>query len=153
MSLIAAGTVLLVVQVSNASGRIVAGWIADRMGGAAAVLAWMGWAMLAISIGFYWLSPAWPLPLTYVMFAALGITSGAWAGILLAEVGHLAPAGQVGPVVGGALVYINLGKLAGPAVFAATYAMTHSYGVAFALIAVPALMAVICLSAGNKSTG
>lgn len=153
MSLIAAGTVLLVVQVSNASGRIVAGWIADRMGGAAAVLAWMGWAMLAISIGFCWLSPAWPLPLTYVMFAALGITSGAWAGILLAEVGHLAPAGQVGPVVGGALVYINLGKLAGPAVFAATYAMTHSYGIAFALIAVPALMAVICLSAGNKSTG
>ncbi len=145
MSLIAAGTVLLVVQVSNASGRVVAGWIADRMGGAAAVLAWMGWAMLFVSIGFFWLSPDWPLPLTYLMFAALGITSGAWAGILLAEVGQLAPAGHVGPVVGGALVYINLGKLAGPAVFAATYALTHSYGIAYALIAAPALMAVICL--------
>ena len=145
MSLIAAGTVLLVVQVSNASGRVVAGWIADRMGGAAAVLAWMGWAMLFVSIGFFWLSPEWPLPLTYLMFAALGITSGAWAGILLAEVGQLAPAGHVGPVVGGALVYINLGKLAGPAVFAATYALTHSYGIAYALIAAPALMAVICL--------
>ena len=145
MSLIAAGTVLLVVQVSNASGRVVAGWIADRMGGAAAVLAWMGWAMLFVSIGFFWLSPEWPLPLTYLMFAALGITSGAWAGILLAEVGQLAPAGHVGPVVGGALVYINLGKLAGPAVFAATYALTHSYGIAYALIAAPALMAVIYL--------
>jgi MFS family permease len=145
MSLIAAGTVLLVVQVSNASGRVVAGWIADRIGGAAAVLAWMGWAMLFVSIGFFWLSPEWPLPLTYLMFAALGITSGAWAGILLAEVGQLAPAGHVGPVVGGALVYINLGKLAGPAVFAATYALTHSYGIAYALIAAPALMAVICL--------
>jgi len=145
MSLIAAGTVLLVVQFSNASGRVVAGWIADRMGGAAAVLAWMGWAMLFVSIGFFWLSPEWPLPLTYLMFAALGITSGAWAGILLAEVGQLAPAGHVGPVVGGALVYINLGKLAGPAVFAATYALTHSYGIAYALIAAPALMAVICL--------
>jgi MFS family permease len=145
MSLIAAGTVLLVVQVSNASGRVVAGWIADRMGGAAAVLAWMGWAMLFVSIGFFWLSPEWPLPLTYLMFAALGITSGAWAGILLAEVGQLAPAGHVGPVVGGALVYINLGKLAGPAVFAATYALTHSYGIAYALIAAPALMAVLCL--------
>jgi predicted MFS family arabinose efflux permease len=145
MSLIAAGTVLLVVQVSNASGRVVAGWIADRMGGAAAVLAWMGWAMLFVSIGFFWLSPEWPLALTYLMFAALGITSGAWAGILLAEVGQLAPAGQVGPVVAGALVYINLGKLAGPAVFAATYALTHSYGIAYALIAAPALMAVLCL--------
>jgi len=153
MSLIAAGTVLLVVQVSNASGRVVAGWIADRMGGAAAVLAWMGWAMLFVSIGFFWLSPEWPLPLTYLMFAALGITSGAWAGILLAEVGQLAPAGHVGPVVGGALVYINLGKLAGPAVFAATYALTHSYGIAYALIAAPALMAVLCLRQDKKAAG
>ncbi len=153
MSLIAAGTVLLVVQVSNASGRVVAGWIADRMGGAAAVLAWMGWAMLFVSIGFFWLSPAWPLALTYLMFAALGITSGAWAGILLAEVGQLAPAGQVGPVVGGALVYINLGKLAGPAVFAATYALTHSYGIAYALIAAPALMAVLCLRHDKNTAG
>ena len=153
MSLIAAGTVLLVVQVSNASGRVVAGWIADRMGGAAAVLAWMGWAMLFVSIGFFWLSPEWPLPLTYLMFAALGITSGAWAGILLAEVGQLAPAGQVGPVVGGALVYINLGKLAGPAVFAATYALTYSYGIAYALIAAPALMAVLCLRHDKNTAG
>jgi predicted MFS family arabinose efflux permease len=153
MSLIAAGTVLLVVQVSNASGRVVAGWIADRLGGAAAVLAWMGWAMLFVSIGFFWLSPAWPLALTYLMFAALGITSGAWAGILLAEVGQLAPAGQVGPVVGGALVYINLGKLAGPAVFAATYALTHSYGIAYALIAAPALMAVLCLRHDKNTAG
>ena len=153
MSLIAAGTVLLVVQVSNASGRVVAGWIADRLGGAAAVLAWMGWAMLFVSIGFFWLSPAWPLALTYLMFAALGITSGAWAGILLAEVGQLAPAGQVGPVVGGALVYINLGKLAGPAVFAATYALTHSYGIAYALIAAPALLAVLCLRHDKNTAG
>jgi hypothetical protein len=106
--------------------------------------------MLAVSVGFVWLAPAWPLWLTYLMFAVLGITSGAWAGILLAEVGHLAPSGQVGAVVSGTLVYVNLGKFAGPAVFSATYALTHSYGIAFALIAVPALVAVYCLS-GNRN--
>jgi hypothetical protein len=105
--------------------------------------------MLGVSIGFVWLAPAWPLWLTYLMFAVLGITSGAWAGILLAEVGHLAPPGQVGAVVSGTLVYVNLGKFAGPAVFSATYALTHSYGIAFALIAVPALVAVYCLSAAR----
>ena len=147
MSLIAAGTVLMTVQVSNALGRMIAGWIADRLGSAARVLAVMGWAMLAVSIGFLWLAPAWPLALTYVMFAALGITSGAWAGILLAEVGHLAPPGHVGAVVSGTLVYVNLGKFAGPAAFAALYAATHSYGAGFALIALPALLAVWCLVA------
>jgi MFS family permease len=151
MSLIAAGTVLLTVQISNAIGRMIAGWIADRLGSAARVLAVMGWAMLAVSICFVGLSTAWPPALTYVMFAVFGITSGAWAGILLAEVGHLAPPGQVGAVVSGTLVYVNLGKLAGPAVFAATYALTHSYGVSFALIAVPALMAVWCLGNGRRA--
>jgi MFS family permease len=111
----------------------------------------MGWAMLAVSVGFVWLSPGWPLVLTYIMFAVLGITSGAWAGILLAEVGHLAPPGHVGAVVSGTLVYVNIGKFAGPTVFAATYALTHSYGIAFALVAVPALVAVWCLSARPRS--
>jgi MFS family permease len=152
MSLLAAGTVLMVVQIANAAGRMIAGWIADKLGSAARVLAWMGWAMLAVSIGFVWLAPAWPLVLTYIMFAVLGITSGAWAGILLAEVGHLAPPGHVGAVVSGTLVYVNLGKLAGPTVFAATYALTHSYGIAFALIALPALASVWCLSARPRST-
>ena len=151
MSLIAAGTVLMTVQIANAAGRMIAGWIADKLGSAARVLAWMGWAMLAVSVGFVWLSPGWPLVLTYIMFAVLGITSGAWAGILLAEVGHLAPPGHVGAVVSGTLVYVNLGKLAGPTVFAATYALTHSYGIAFALVAVPALVAVWCLSARPRS--
>jgi MFS family permease len=104
MSLIGAGGVLLVVQVANAAGRMIAGWIADHLGSAARVLAAMGWAMLVISLGFIWLAPGWPLALTYVMFAVLGITSGAWAGILLAETGHLAPAGQVGAVVSATLI-------------------------------------------------
>jgi MFS family permease len=146
MSLIAAGTVLMTVQLANAAGRMIAGWIADSLGNAARVLASMGWAMLAVSICFVWLAPAMPLALVYVMFAVLGVTSGAWAGILLAEVGHLAPPGHVGAVVSGTLVYVNLGKLAGPTVFAATYALTHSYGIAFACIAAPALVAVYCLN-------
>lgn len=146
MSLIAAGTVLMVVQLTNAAGRMLAGWIADWIGSATRVLAWMGWAMLAVSIGFVWLSPGMPLLLVYVMFAVLGVTSGAWAGILLAEVSHRAPPEHVGTMISGMLVYVNLGKLAGPAVFAVSYALTHSYGVAFALLAVPALTAVYCLS-------
>ena len=145
MNLIVAGTVLLTVQLTNAAGRMLAGWIADRFGNAVRVMTWMGWSMLAVSAGFVWLVPAWPLALTYFMFGMLGITSGAWAGILLAEVGQLAPAGHVGAVVSGTLVYINVGKFIGPTAFAAVYAISHDYGIAFATIALPALVAVTCL--------
>ena len=47
---------------------------------------------------------------------------------------------------GGALVYINSGKSFGPAAFAALYWLTTSYGLAFASVAAPALLAVHCLA-------
>jgi predicted MFS family arabinose efflux permease len=151
MSIVKAGLVLVAVQVASTVGRMAAGWIADRIGSAGRVLTWMSWTMLALSIGFFWLSPAWPLWFVYAMFAALGLASGAWAGILMAEVGQQAPPGRVAAVVGGTLLYVNIGKFTGPAVFSATYALTHSYNIAFALLAVPALIAIGCLRAQQRS--
>ncbi len=150
MSLIVAGTVLMVVQLSNAIGRVIAGWVADRLKSGARVLEWMAWILLATCIASIWLSPSWSGLSIYVLFALHGITSGAWAGILLAEFGHLAPKGQVSAVVSGALVFVNSGKLLGPIVFAATYAFTRSYGIAFASVGVPAIVALCCLYAVRK---
>ena len=151
MSLVHAGFVLMAVQLASTIGRMGAGWIADRIGSAGAVLMCMSWAMLVLSLGFIWLSPGWPIVAVYALFTALGLSSGAWAGILMAEVGQQAPPGRVAAVVGGTLLYVNIGKFAGPAVFSATYALTHSYNIAFALLAVPALIAIGCLRAQQRS--
>jgi MFS family permease len=150
MTVVHAGLVLVAVQVASTIGRMAAGWIADRIGSAGRVLAWMSWLMLVVSIGFFWLSPAWPLWFVYAMFAALGLASGAWAGILMAEVGQQAPPGRVAAVIGGTLLYVNIGKFTGPAVFSATYALTHSYNIAFALLAIPSLVAIGCLRAQQR---
>ena len=56
-------------------------------------------------------------------------------------------------VVSGALVYINLGKFLGPIAFANVYAFTRSYAVAFASVAVPALVALACLRAARRPPG
>jgi MFS family permease len=146
MSLIVAGTVLTVVQLSNAVSRVVAGWLADRVGSTPRVLLWIAALMLATSAASIWLAPDWPTPVLYLYFALQGIATGAWAGLVLAEVGHLAPQGQVSTAVSGALVYINSGKLIGPAVFAGIYGFTTNYGLAFASVAAPALLAVYCLA-------
>ncbi len=150
MTVVQAGLVLVAVQVASTVGRMVAGWIADRIGSAGIVLAWMSWTMLVLSIGFFWLSPSWPLWFVYAMFAGIGLASGAWAGILMAEVGQKAPPGRVAAVVGGTLLYVNIGKFSGPAVFSATYALTHSYNIAFALLALPSLVAIACLRARRR---
>jgi MFS family permease len=152
MSLIAAGMVLTVVQLSNAASRVVAGWLADRVGSTPRVLLWIAALMLATSVASIWLAPGWPTPVLYLYFALQGIATGAWAGLVLAEVGHLAPQGQVSTAVSGALVYINSGKLVGPAAFAALYWLTTSYGLAFASVAAPALLAVYCLARVVRQT-
>jgi MFS family permease len=150
MSLIVAGTVLTVVQLSNTVSRMAAGWIADRVGGTR-VLLWLAGLMLAACVASFWMAPAWPAALVYVLFALHGIATGAWAGIMLAEMGRLVAPGQVGTAMSGALVYINAGKLVGPAAFAGIYAFTTNYGLAFALVGLPALLALHCLSRAMRA--
>jgi len=145
MSLIAAGGMLTVVQISSAAGRVLVGWAADALRSTARVLAWNSMLMVAICIASIWMAPGWPLWAIYILFALHGMTSGAWAGATLAEAGRTAPQGQVTAALSGALVYFNTGKMLGPVVFANVYFFSQSYGWAFASLAIPAVIAWICL--------
>jgi predicted MFS family arabinose efflux permease len=145
MSLIVAGTLLTVVHVGSVAGRVVGGWMADRSSGTR-VLVWIGWLLLAAAAASFWVGPGWPPLLLYILFALLGVATGAWAGLLIAESSRLAPHGQTGPVTSGVMIYVNAGKLIGPVVFANIYAVTHSYGVCFASLAVPAVFALYHLT-------
>ena len=124
---------------------MVAGGIADRVG-SKRVLIWIAWLLLATSAVTVWMGPGWPAILLYALFALLGIVTGAWAGLMLAELGRLAPHGHVGSTMSGAMIYVNGGKFLGPVVFANVYALTHSYSISFASLAVPAMFALYCLA-------
>lgn len=150
MSLVVAGTVLTVVQLASAGGRVLMGWIVDRVGDTAGVLAWNSGLLIASTVAALALDSALPLIWVYLLFAVLGGTSGCWPGAILAETGRLAPAGQVSLAISGTLVITNVGKFAGPIVFANIYVLTGSYGIAFATLIVPAAVALYCLLAARK---
>ncbi len=150
MDLVLAGTVLTVVQVASAGGRVLIGWIVDRVRNTARVLAWNAALVMFAALAALAFSPSLPLPAVYVLFAVLGAASGCWPGALLAEVGRLAPPGRISLAISGSLVITNVGKFAGPIVFANIYVLTHSYSVAFAALAVPAAVAVYCLLAAKR---
>lgn len=144
MSLLAAGAMLTVVQVANALGRLVVGWLCDALRDTARVLAWNAVLMLATCIASLWMAPGWPSYAIYILFALHGITSGAWAGATLAEAGRLAQqvsGGSVSAAISGVLVFFNTGKFLGPVAFANVYLATLSYGWAFASLSVPAVLA------------
>lgn len=150
MSLVVAGTVLTVVQVASAGGRVLIGWIVDRVQNTARVLAWNAAVLILAALAALAFNPALPLPAVYALFAVLGAASGCWPGALLAEVGRLAPPGQVSLAISGSLVITNVGKFAGPIVFANIYVLTHSYSMAFAALVVPAAVALFCLLAAHR---
>lgn len=150
MNLLLAGTVLTVVQVSSGVARVYVGWLVDRVQQTARVLAWMAGVMLFASLAALALSPELPLAAVYVLFAVLGGVSGCWPGAILAEVGRLAPQGQVSLAISGSLLITNVGKFTGPIVLANVYALTRSYGLAFASLAVPSAIALYCLIAAQR---
>lgn len=151
MSLVAAGTVLTVVQVSSAAGRVLLGWIVDRVGDVRLALAWTAAVMMLVSGALLAMSPAYPLPLIYFLFAVLGGASGSWSGAVLAEVGRLAPQGRVSLAISGTLMITNFGKFLGPIILANVYAVTNSYGWAYASLVVPSAVALGCLVASRAA--
>ena len=145
-SLLAAGAVLTVVQISSAVGRVLVGWLCDAMGNTARVLACNAAVMLATCIASLWITPGWPPMAIYALFAVFGFTTGAWAGTVLAEAGRLAPPGATSTALSGMFVYLNGGKMIGPIVFANIYWLTQSYAWALASLSLPALLVLFFLT-------
>lgn len=137
--LVTAGIVMAVAQGAGIVGRIVLGWVADRLLRAGRVLAMLGIGMAAASVATGLISSAWPLPAIFAATAMLGLTGLSWNGVYLAEVAAIAPAGAAGAATGGALSVTFLGIVLGPALFSAVVSLSGSYTLGFTIVAAAAL--------------
>jgi MFS family permease len=138
--LVTAGLVMAVAQSSGVVGRILLGWVADRLLPPGRVLAILGIGMAAASTATGLISGAWPLPTMFAVTALLGLTGLSWNGVYLAEVAAIAPAGAAGAATGGALSITFLGIVLGPALFSAVVSLSGSYTSAFAMVAAGAFL-------------
>lgn len=129
-SLLSAGSVAAGMQLAGAIGRIFWGVVADKIGGGFKTLALLG---LLGGVGYvllFWLTDL-PTIAQVALFIAMGAVTIGWNGVLLAEVAHNAPEGQVGAITGGVLVYTFIGVIVGPSTFGSVYALTGHYGASF----------------------
>jgi len=125
--LVLAGSVFAGMQFAGVVARILLGWVADRTGNALANLVAQGFvaggAILALALlpadaGF------WPLALICVL---TGFFGASWNGISLAEVARLAPPGKVADATAGSTIFVFLGYVAGPSIFATLVSLTGSW--------------------------
>jgi MFS family permease len=146
-TLVEAGLMLAVATTAGIVGRIAWGAVADRSGRPAAVLGIVGIAMAAAAGAMAISSPEWPRVAMIVLCALFGGTAIGWNGVYLAEVAREAPKGKTVEATGGALFFTFFGVLITPPLFAAIVEGGGSYGMAFAVVAVPPLLCGLWLLA------
>jgi len=152
-TLVEAGVVLAVLQVFGVSGRILWGWVADRLGDGNKVL--LGVTLITISAAVMtgFLDPQTTKVLVYVVMALFGFTAVGWNGVYLAEVARLAPVNQIGSATGASLFVTYFGVVLGPVAFAGIYSKVGAYTTAFSLFALVSFMGLIFILLARKRAG
>lgn len=135
LSLVAAGLIMAAAQVGGVIGRVVWGFLADRLLGARWMLVLLAFGMASAAVITTLFSAEWPLLAISGVSVFFGATAIGWNGVYLAEIAHLAPKGEAGPATGGALFFTYAGVVAGPALFGVLAGLPGGYGLAFAVYA------------------
>jgi predicted MFS family arabinose efflux permease len=150
-TLVQAGLLLSLVQISGVVGRIIWGWFADRSGKGILVLFLLTAGMVVCCVLTACITPGWPVSALALLCIAFGATAVGWNGIFLAEVARHSPRGMVGVATGGAMVWNFGGILVGPACFATVYKATADYTTTYGWLTVIALFGVAFMYAALKT--
>jgi MFS family permease len=142
-SLVAAGVVFAVAQISGAAGRVLWGVVADHLLKPRSVLAGLGLVMVVCGGALASLNPAWPPAAVLGVCVIYGATAVGWNGVFLAEVARLAPEGRVAYLTGGTQFFTFAGVLIGPPLFGAIASVTGTYGAGFIVTAALPLLVVV----------
>lgn len=141
-SLAEAGLVFAVMQASGVFGRVLLGWVSDRLGSGLATLRMVAITSAATSAALALTSPGWSLWAVALLAGVGGVTVSSWNGVQIAEVARLAPRDLVGETAAGSTVLIFLGYVLGPSAFAGFVAATGRFDLAFAAVALATVAAL-----------
>ena len=150
-TLVAAGVLLSLTQVSGVAARITWGWLTDRIGDGLGMLLALNLVMIACCALTVLISPQWPALVLALLFIAFGASAVGWNGIYLAEVARSSPHGMVSVVTAGAAVWNYAGILIGPAAFATWYGWTGSYTITFGWLTIVAVLGLAFIVAARRA--
>jgi predicted MFS family arabinose efflux permease len=136
MSVPLAGAVLAAALVSGVAGRVLWGFLADRMIDPLRLLGVLGLIMSACAVMVGLFTRAWPLAAIVAIVAAYGATAISWNGVQLAQVARFAPPGRAGETTGATTFVTFQGVALVPFVFSLIIGSIGSYFVAYSATAV-----------------
>lgn len=144
-SLTAAGLLFGVMQATGIAGRILLGWLSDRLGSGLPVLRAVSIGAALTSCAAALSGPDWPVPTVAMLAGIGGVTVASWNGVQIAEVARLAKPGQLGETAAGATLLVFIGLVAGPAIFAAILGLAGGFKLAFLSVALVSVLPLVAL--------
>jgi MFS family permease len=151
LGLVAAGLILSAAQTGGVAGRVLWGVLADAWLGVRATLVGLAFVMAVCAGLMAWVAGGgWPVAAVVVLAVVFGATAIGWNGVFLAEVAHLAPAGQAGVATGGALFITYAGVVAGPALFGILVGLPGGYALAFSVMGAGSALGGLLVLAAHR---
>jgi MFS family permease len=139
-SLVEAGAIFAAMQAAGVVGRLLLGWLSDRLGSGLLVLRAVALASAATSLALPIIAAHLGLPGLCLAAALAGLTVSSWNGVQIAMVASLAPPEQIALCASGATILVFCGFVAGPALFALLLNHNAEYPMAFGAIAAMTLL-------------
>lgn len=142
-SLTHAGAIFATMQAATFGGRLVMGWISDRIGSGVAIMRFVSLATFVLTMVLAFVSPAWPGWLVALLAVASGVGVSGWNGVNLSEVTTRAPRHLIGEASAGAIVIVMGGHIIGPAFFGAMlWAIDGRFDTAFIAVGTISLVSL-----------
>lgn len=140
-----AGIVFAVMQVGGVIGRIVLGWISDRIHSATVTLSITAILSATTTVLLGLSDTSWPLwaVVTLVFFA--GCSAASWNGVQIAEIARRSPPGMISETAAGSSILIGLINMLVPTAFAAFVAFSGRYDYAFGCVGICTLLVLVFL--------
>lgn len=152
LDLVTAGFILAGAQTGGIVGRVLWGLVADAWLGVRPMLVTLAFVMAACAGLMAWVAAGgWPVAGIAVLAVVFGATAIGWNGVFLAEVAHLAPAGQAGAATGGALFITYAGVAAGPSLFGILAGLPGGYPLAFLVMGTGSALGGLLVLAARRS--
>jgi fucose permease len=153
LSLVLAGTVLSITHASGAVGRLVWGWLADRLRSGGLALILNGLLAIVGALLTAAMAPQWPIAAVIAASAAFGFCAVGWNGVYMALISRLSPPGSIGFATGGSLIMTYAGVIVMPPAFAALHnRLGLTYGAGFAVLSIVMLLGVACVWLARRAS-
>ncbi|WP_353153139.1 MFS transporter [Pollutimonas bauzanensis] len=140
-----AGIVFAIMQVGGVIGRIVLGWISDRVHSATATLSIAAIVSAATTVLLGLSDTTWPLWAVVTLVFLAGCSAASWNGVQIAEIARRSPPGMISETAAGSSILISLVNMLVPTAFATFVAFSGRYDYAFGCVGICTLLVLVFL--------